>query len=110
MSNDLEFIASIRKQGRHAEDNLAMCDVLHLIKMVADGDLIHVDEPQHARLRDMAEEVIEHKPHTRRDDEGVEWMEAEMFEAFQVDFAAALKGKTYKEFMEEKAEQMEGAA
>ena len=44
MSNDLKFIESIRRHGRHAEDNLALCDVLHLIKMVADGDLRHVDD------------------------------------------------------------------
>ena len=45
-SNDLKFIESIRQQGKHAEDNLAMCDVLHLIKMVADGDLRHVDDEE----------------------------------------------------------------
>lgn len=50
MSNsDLKFIEAIRKQGKQAEDNLAICDLLHLIKMVTDGDLLHVDElnPQH---------------------------------------------------------------
>ena len=45
-SNDLKFIESIRRQGKHAQDNLAMCDVLHLIKMVADGDLRHVDDEE----------------------------------------------------------------
>jgi len=51
MTDDIKFIESIRKQGKHAEDNLAMCDVLHLIKMVADGDLRHVDEPMQPGTR-----------------------------------------------------------
>ena len=44
MTDDIKFIESIRRQGKHAEDNLAMCDVLHLIKMVYEGSLRHVDE------------------------------------------------------------------
>lgn len=48
-SADVKFIESIRRQGKHAEDNLAMCDVLHLIKLVADGDLRHVDDEQFRR-------------------------------------------------------------
>ena len=51
MNDDIKFIESIRKQGKHAEDNLAMCDVLHLIKLVADGDLRHVDEPMQPDTR-----------------------------------------------------------
>ena len=42
--SDVEFIETIRRQGKAAEDVLAICDVLHLIKLVVDGDLRHVDE------------------------------------------------------------------
>ena len=96
MSNDIDFIKSIRKMGNHAEDNLAMCDVLHLIKMVYQGDLVHIDEV--SPVLGVCEELISADPdrhsgkHPRDPSYDVnDAVDAEVFDALQSDARKALK-------------------
>ena len=57
MNSDMKFIESIRKLGKSAPEDLCLADVEYLIKMVACGDLMHVNEMDAQHIIDQQERI-----------------------------------------------------